>query len=101
MGFNENLPMQLAELRVKFTDLRWFKQDMYHDCGCEYCDYDGLVDDYTEEDVEKIEARMKEIEGTFVTIKRYAEFHKIDISDPVISKLEKEVRRRPRDKVSI
>lgn len=92
MSFNDNLPMQLAELRVKYTDLRWNKADMYHDCGCEYCDYDGLNEDYTEEDVEKVEAEMKEIEETFTRVKRYAELHKIDVSDEVICKLEKEVR---------
>lgn len=93
MSFNEKLPEQLAELRVKYTDLRWKKTDMYHDCGCEYCDYDGLLADYTEEDVEEVESEMKDIETAFARIKKYAELHKIDVSDSVISALEKQYRR--------
>lgn len=97
MSFNENLPHQLAELRVKYTDLKWKKVDMYHSCGCEFCDYDGLIEDYTEEDVEKIDKAMKEIEATFTRVKKYAAEHGIDVSEEVLNPLEKEIRQlRPR-----
>ncbi len=92
MSFDTNLPRQLAELRVKYTELRWKKADMFHSCGCEYCDYDGLKDDYTDDDVKKIDAEMKEFERTFHRVKQYAKLKDIDVSEEIICKYEKEYR---------
>lgn len=96
MSFDDNLPRQLAEARIKYTDLRWKKQDMYHDCGCEYCEYDGLKEDYTEEDVEIIEREMKGMEEDFARIKRYAADRNIDVSNEKIRAWEKLIRDKRR-----
>lgn len=92
MSFEQDSARHLAELRIKSVNLRWEKADMFHDCECEYCEYDGLKEDYSDEDVEKIEAEMKEIEQMFVRVKRHAEAAGIDVSEDAICAQEKILR---------
>lgn len=92
MSFETDTPKHLAELRIKWTSLNFEKQDMFHDCGCEYCDYDGLKDDYTDDDVAQVTAAAKEVEKTFTRVKRHAEAAGIDVSDTVISSWERKLR---------
>lgn len=85
MSFNDNLPQHFKELRDKYTKLRWQKADMYHSCDCPYCEHEEmLLEDYTEEDVEKIEAEMEEIGKTAGSLREYAKLHNIDLSEEAL-----------------
>lgn len=79
MSFEAKIPDHLKELQAKLRTLKSERLDMYHDCECEYCEYDGLRDFVTEEDVEAKDAEIKEVEETIARVERFAKDRGVEV----------------------
>lgn len=83
MSFNKNLPAHYEELQTKLAGLYSKRNEMYHECDCDYCTVSGdLSDEYTVEELEAVEKDIADTKQAIKTLKEYAEFNKLPLEKP-------------------
>lgn len=79
MSFETHIADHLLTLKQDRLKLIGERLNMFHDCDCEYCDIDGLRDEYTDKDLEAMDKRVEEVDVMIRRIKEHAKLHRIEI----------------------
>lgn len=82
MSFEKKIPDHLKELRERQDYLVRKRNDLVHDCDCNYCDMSGEVTDDNEKLYDDLDKQIKDVGRAIEAVHKHAALHNVEVAAP-------------------